>query len=122
MQRSFTRSRQAHQSLWQRFDEQPGRTGSALSLFLESLALEVLELLAQATSSVIKMLTALPVKGILPKLNKSIRIVAADFENQLFDVCRKRMKTVDDQVGERVIRWHTIRNGTWQGEWANAQT
>src|SRR2546425_13097209 len=75
MQRSFSRSRQAHQSLWQRFDEQPGLTGSALSLFLESLAPEVLELLAQATSSVIKMLTALPVKGILPKLNNSIRIV-----------------------------------------------
>lgn len=115
MQRSFSRSRQAHQSLWQRFDEQPGLIGSALSLFLESLAPEVLELLAQATSSVIKMLTALPVKGILPKLNKSIRIVAADFENQLFDVCRKRMKTVDDQVCERVIMYPSIRHGSLAG-------
>src|SRR2546427_1847467 len=105
MQRSFSRSRQAHQSLWQRFDEQPGLTGSALSLFLESLAPEGLELLAQATSSVIKMLTALPVKGILPKLNNSIRIVAADFENQVFGVWRTRMKTLDDSVCGRGVMY-----------------
>jgi hypothetical protein len=31
------------------------------------------------------------------------------------------MKTVDDQVCERMIMYPSIRHGSWQGHWANIE-